>query len=228
MHNSESGEIMALFDVTRAIFSNMTVWPGDDNVILERVSKISEGKSANVSRLHTGVHAGTHIDAPLHFIDGGKSVDQLDIRLFSGRAQVIDARDVDKIGREFLLQYSIRKDEAVFLKTEYSERSLREPFYTGYTALTSDGAQYLLDLGVKVVGTDALSVECFGDKVHPVHKLLLGNEVLIIEGLCLKDIKAGVYRYVCLPILVQGSDGAPARVLLNDDTNLIDKESFFW
>lgn len=219
---------MAIFDVTRPIFSNMTVWPGDEGVLLERMDKISEGSSANVSRLQAGVHTGTHIDAPLHFIDGGKSVDQLDISLFAGCVQVIDARDVEKAGKEFLSQYPLRKGEAVFLKTGYSGRSLSEPFYTGYTGLKDDGAQYLLDMGVKVVGTDALSIECFGDSGHPVHKLLLGSEVLIVEGLILSDIKPGGYRYVCLPILLQGSDGAPARVFLNDEADMIDKELVFW
>jgi len=218
---------MAIFDVTRPIFSNMTVWPGDEGVLLERREKIPEGSSANVSRLHAGVHAGTHIDAPLHFIEDGKSVDQLDIRLFGGRVQVIDARDVEKAGKEFLSQYSLQKGEAVFLKTGYSGRSLREPFFTGYTGLKDDGARYLLDLGVRVVGTDALSIECFGESMHPVHKLLLGSEVLIIEGLSLADIKPGGYRYVCLPILLQGSDGAPARVFLGDE-DPFDKEPVFW
>jgi len=205
---------MKIIDVTRPIFSNMTVWPGDDNVLIERVSSISDGSTANVSRIAAGVHAGTHVDAPLHFIPGGKSVDQLDVSLFTGSVTVIDTGDVKCITCKMLSDVNICGSKAVFFKTHYSNVSLNEPFDTGYTGLDADAAGYLVNLGIKVVGIDTLSVEKYNSNDHIVHKTLLGNEILIVEGLCLKDVLPGKYEYICMPMLITGSDGAPARVML--------------
>lgn len=205
---------MKLIDITRPIFTGMTVWPGDEDVIIERTSLISEGSAANISRLHAGVHAGTHIDAPLHFLDNGDSVDKIDINLFAGRVKIIDTQESKSIRYEHVK--SVNKEAgAVFFKTSSSMRTLEEPFDTAFAGLEYEAADHLVDKGIKVIGTDALSIERYGNKGNEVHKLLLGNGVLIIEGLLLKDISPGIYNYICLPMLIMGSDGAPARVVLS-------------
>jgi arylformamidase len=205
---------MKIIDVTRPINSNMTVWPGDESVLLERASSISSENRTNVSRIHMGVHTGTHVDAPLHFIDQGKSVDKLDIRLFTGWVRVVDVRHVKSIGPEQLRNLPGVKDEAVFFRTSYSDKTLEGPFDPDYTSLSPEAAKLLLNQGVRVIGTDALSIEEYDSKDCPVHYALLGDEALIIEGLCLKDVAEGRYRYVCMPLLMKGSDGSPARVVL--------------
>lgn len=205
---------MKLIDVTRPVFTGMTVWPGDEDVIIERTSFISKGDAANISRLHAGVHAGTHIDAPLHFIDNGKSVDMIDINLFTGKVKVIDAQEFKSIGYEHVKNINKSEADAVFFKTPESMRTIEEPFDISFAALEYEAAAYLINAGIKVIGTDALSIESYGSKEHEVHKLLLGNSVLVIEGLWLKDISPAVYNYICLPMLIKGSDGAPARVML--------------
>jgi arylformamidase len=205
---------MKMIDVTRPIFTGMTVWPGDEDVLLERVSNISDNSATNVSRIRMGVHAGTHVDAPLHFINGGKSIDQLDINLFTGWVQIVDTNGADNIQLDHITRIPLQKGDAVFFKTPYSEKTLNEDFDTEYSGLSIDAALYLLSKGVRVIGTDALSIEGYHDKSHSVHKTLLTNEVLIVEGLCLKDVSSGRYKYICMPMLIQGSDGAPARVLL--------------
>lgn len=205
---------MKVFDVTRPILTGMTVWPGDEGVVLERTASISEGSTVNVSRVQMGVHTGTHVDAPLHFIEGGKSIDQLDTGLFTGWARVVDARQVKSIGPEIVRQIGLLKGDAVFFRTAYSDKTLEEPFDTGYTGLTPEAAQMLLDAGVRVFGTDALSIEAYDSPGFAVHHALLGQEALIIEGLCLKAVAPGRYRYICMPLLLKGSDGSPARVLL--------------
>ena len=206
---------MKLIDVTRPIFTGMTVWPGDESVVIERTSSIAEGGAANISRLHAGVHAGTHIDAPLHFIDNGKSVDKLDINLFAGRAKIIDMEESRSIRYEHVKSINKAESDAVFFKTPSSGHTLEEPFNTAFTSLEYDAAVHLIEKGIKVIGTDSLSIERYGNKGNEVHKLLLKNNVLIIEGLWLKDISPGMYNYICLPILINGSDGAPARVVLS-------------
>ncbi|HEY8500785.1 MAG TPA: cyclase family protein [Clostridia bacterium] len=205
---------MKLIDVSRPVFTGMTIWPGDENVIIERTSFISKGDAANISRLHAGVHAGTHIDAPLHFIDDGKSVDKLDINLFAGKVKIIDAQGFESIRYEHVKNINREETDAVFFKTSGSMRTLEEPFDTSFTGLEYEAAAHLAKTGIKVIGTDALSVERYGNKEHAVHKLLLKSEVLIIEGLWFKDITPGIYNYICLPVLIKGSDGAPARVVL--------------
>jgi arylformamidase len=209
---------MKLIDITRPVHTGMTVWPGDENVMVERTTLISEGNAANISRLHAGVHAGTHIDAPLHFIDGGKSVDKLDINLFTGRVRIVDAQEFNSIRYEHVKNINKTETDAVFFKTSSSMRTLDEPFDTNFTGLEYEAAAHLVKTGIKVIGTDALSVERYGNKGHEVHKLLLKNDVLIIEGLLLKDISPGIYNYICLPILIKGSDGAPARVVLSKNS----------
>lgn len=206
---------MKLIDITRPIFTGMTVWPGDEDVIIERTSLISEGSAANISRLHAGVHAGTHIDAPLHFLDNGDSVDKIDINLFAGRVKIIDTQESKSIRYEHVKSVNKEEAGAVFFKTSSSMRTLEEPFDTAFAGLEYEAADHLVDKGIKVIGTDALSIERYGNKGNEVHKLLLGNGVLIIEGLLLKDISPGIYNYICLPMLIMGSDGAPARVVLS-------------
>lgn len=204
------GEIM--IDVTRPICTSMTVWPGDDGVFVERVRSISKESASNVSRVEAGVHSGTHVDAPLHFIPDGKSVDQLDINLFTGRVTIIDAGNEDIITRQMLPDTINSK--AVFFKTWYSERSLDEPFDTNYAGLELEAAIHLVDLGVKVVGIDTLSIEKYKSGNYDVHRTLLGKEILIVEGLCLKSVSPGEYNYICMPLCIKGSDGSPARVML--------------
>ncbi len=208
---------MKIFDVTRPISTGMTVWPGDEGVVLERTASISEGSIVNVSRVQMGVHTGTHVDAPLHFIDGGKSIDQLDTHLFTGWVRVVDVQQVKSIGPENVHQLAGIKGEAVFFKTMYSEKTLGEAFDTGFTGLMFEAAQMLVNEGVRVIGTDALSIEEYSSRDFSVHRLLLQQEVLIVEGLCLKDVAPGRYRYICMPLLMKGADGAPARVILTDE-----------
>jgi len=203
-----------IIDISRPVFSNMTVWPGDESVHLERVASISDGEPANISRIHSGVHTGTHIDAPLHFIDGGISVDKLDINLFTGWVQIVDVQNADSIGLKCLENINIKQGDAVFFKTKSSCRSLEEPFDFSFTGLQPNTADYLLGIGVRVIGTDALSVENDRENNYEVHKILLEKEVLIVEGLCFKNVLPGRYRYTCLPVLIKDSDGAPARAVL--------------
>jgi len=210
------GEIK-MIDVTRPIISGMTVWPGDESVLLERTANIADGSMVNVSRVHMGVHTGTHVDAPLHFIAEGKGIDALDIGLFTGWVRVVDVRHVNSIGPEHIQNLPGEKNEAVFFKTSYSEKTLEDPFDTGFTGLSAEAANILLDQGVRVIGTDALSIEQYNSQGFPVHYALLGKEALIVEGLCLKDVTPGRYRYVCMPLLLKGSDGAPARVVLFEE-----------
>lgn len=205
---------MRLIDVTRPIVSGMTVWPGDEAVLVERTSSISDGSMVNISQVRMGVHTGTHVDAPLHFIDHGRSIDEVDTSLFSGWVHVVDARGKEIIRTEHITHLVFREEKAVFFRTSYSDKTLNGHFDKNYTGLSIEAARYLLDHGIRVIGTDALSIERFGEEDFSVHKTLLRNDVLIVEGLCLSNVVPGRYRYICMPLLLKGSDGSPARVIL--------------
>lgn len=202
-----------IFDVTRSILNDMTVWPGDPGVLVERTSSIGEGSAYNVSRMNLGVHSGTHMDAPLHFIDGGKDIASVDIARFFGRALVVAAPS-DRIGEELLKPFDLAGVQAVFFRTRASMRDEKTPFWDEYPAVTVDCAEYLIQNGILTVGIDYFSIERSLDNNYPVHEKLLSHEVAIVEDLNLKDIKPGFYDFICLPLKIAKSDGSPVRVLL--------------
>lgn len=209
---------MAIFDVSVGISPRMPVWPGDPDVELERVSEISEGANANVSRLACSVHVGTHVDAPIHFVEGGSGIDQLPLNLLLGHAQLIDLTSVDNITAQVLEAASIPAGtRRLLLKTRNSEYwgDPEHEFREDFVAVEADGARWLVRQGVKLLGVDYLSVAPFG-RSRPTHEVLLEAEVVLLEGLDLRAVSAGRYDLACLPLKLIDCDGAPARVILRD------------
>ena len=203
-----------LLDVSVPLAAGMPSYPGNPEFELQPVKRIADGASSNVSRLVLGTHTGTHVDAPKHFLDDGAAVDVLPLDLLIGRARVIDLPRRGGINAADLAAAGLREDLRVLLRTPNSALWNGEGFHTDYTHLTEDGARYLVDQGVKVVGIDYLSVEQFKKAGAPAHNALLSQGVVIIEGLNLSEADPGMYEMYCLPLRVAGGDGAPARVVL--------------
>lgn len=204
-----------LIDVSVLLTAGIATYPGNPPFELQPVKRIAEGGSSNVSRLVMGTHTGTHVDAPRHFFDVRAGVDLLPLDLLIGRTRVIDMPHRGGITEAHLSAAGLREDVRVLLRTPNSRLwNGSDGFEQDYTYLTESGARYLVDQGVKVVGVDYLSVEQFKKPGAPAHHALLGNGVLIIEGLNLSDAEPGVYEMYCLPLRVAGADGAPARVVL--------------
>lgn len=205
---------MRLFDITLPVSQGLPVWPGDPSVAVEPSARIANGAKANLSRIDMGSHTGTHIDAPFHFNDNGLTVDRLPLELLIGRVSVIEIGEEKRaIDKALLESIGISNIDRVLFKTGNSRRYSHE-FVMDFTALTPDGAEFLVKKGVKVVGIDYLSIERYGSKDHRVHHLLLDSGVIIIEGLYLKDVKPGDYELIALPLKLKGGDGAPARVVI--------------
>lgn len=207
---------MRIYDISLTISPSLPVWPGDPNVLLERVAKIEEGANANVSRITMGVHTGTHIDAPFHFLPDGKTVEALQINLLTGRVYVLHLPEVDVITKPVLESAQIPpRTRRVLFKTRNSDLWSRQvpDFQTDFVGLSADGAEYLVSRGVKLVGVDYLSVAPY-KKSRPTHEILLNAGVVIVEGLDLSAVSHGRYTLVCLPLKLAGSDGAPARAIL--------------
>lgn len=203
-----------IYDVSRAIYPGVAVWPGDEGVELKKVSSMDEGAKCNVSVLKAGVHTATHVDAPLHFINGAEDVCNIDLSKFIGMAKVYELHCSDCIKKTDIDMLDIKNKDRVFFKTPNSMKDLNEPFNKDFIYLDISAARFLIDIGVEAIGIDYLSIEKFDSHDNEVHKLLLSNKVAIIEGLCLKEIKQGTYFYSCLPLALKGADGSPARAIL--------------
>jgi len=204
-----------LHDITMTIKEGMVTYPGDPGVRLERVERIEDGSTANVSTYAFGSHTGTHIDPPFHFIPQGVTADGLPLGPLIGLARVVEA-PVDEIGRDFLAGSGLIDCERILFKTKNSGFIDDPEFHADFAHLTEDGAIYLLEQGVKAVGIDYLSVEKYHSGTHAVHRRLLEGGVVIIEGLDLSKVGPGIYELICLPLKVKGGDGAPARAVLRE------------
>jgi arylformamidase len=210
---------MPIYDISLSISESLVVWPGDPPVRITQPAHLDRGDVATLSRLDMGAHTGTHVDAPAHFVAGGLTVDSMDLEVLVGPAWVIDAREADLLSAEVLARLGIPPGiERVLFRTRNSDRWMRgeAQFFEDYVGVTEDGARWLLDRGVRLVGMDYLSVAPYRDTV-PVHQILLREGVILVEGLNLSGIAPGRYRFVCLPLKVAGGEGAPARAILMDE-----------
>lgn len=207
-----------LIDVSIPVGPGMLTWPGDPTMSLERVSDIEQGHASNLSLLTMSTHTGTHVDPPIHFVPGGATIDQLPLEVFVGAAVVIDARGVRVIDAGFLDGTGLAAGTPrVLFKTDWSARWGSEPaptFPDAFTAITLDGARWLTDRRVRLVGTDFISVEGMDDPTYPVHRHLLGAGVVVVEGLDLREVKPGGCRFTCLPLRLRDGDGGPARAFV--------------
>jgi len=202
---------MEIIDVSVPIRSDMPIYDKNPGVRLTRVQSIEDGATANVSELALGVHTGTHVDAPVHFIEGGEGAETLPLQVLIGPAEVVDATALEgPIGADSLAGLKLPTEcERLILKTRNSELWASSDFTRDFSRLTGDGARLLIGRGVELVALDYLSI---GDA--DAHRALLASGVVAVEGLDLREIEPGPYELVCLPLRLVGSDGAPARVVL--------------
>lgn len=192
----------------------MIVYEGDPDVHLERVLSIADGAVANVSRLDFGIHTGTHVDAPIHFIENGVGADALPLDVLVGGAYVVDATAIEgSLDQAALKELSLPDGaERLIFKTRNSRLWDLDEFSHDFVRFAGDGARYVLGRNVRLVGIDYLSI---GDE--EAHIELLRAGVVPLEGLDLRGVDPGPYRLVCLPLRIVGADGAPARVVLIRD-----------
>lgn len=207
----------AWIDVTVPLGAQLPVWPGDPPLRFERVASIERGDAANVTRIDLGAHTGTHVDAPLHFLRDGASLDALHGDTLIGEARVIAIRGPRAIGRAELEREGVGEGERILLRTANSDAPwFRRAFQSDFVHLRPDAAAYLAERHARCVGVDYLSVGAFHDPAEnaAVHRTLLEAGVWIIEGLWLGEAEDGAYDLACLPMRLEGAEGAPARVML--------------
>lgn len=207
---------MKLHDISLPISNNLPVWPGDASISLMPIMSLSKGDNCNLTKIEMGTHTGTHVDAPYHFLKDGATVDAIPIETFFGTCVVVDLDSQVLIEKKDFRKYNLNGHSRILIKTRNSEMWANNisSFDTNFVALGIDAAEYLVEMNIILVGIDYLSIESFRSEGSPVHKLLLSNNISILEGLNLSGVKAGVYELMCMPLKLQGCEGAPARVML--------------
>jgi arylformamidase len=208
---------MTIHDITLGISPDLPVWPGGPAIILEQVESMDRGAHANVTRLEMSAHTGTHVDAPHHFLNDHRTVEQLPLEILTGRCFVLDLASLEGHVTADVLEGSAIPGGTLrlLIKTGNSahwQTGDRE-FFPGFQGVTEDGARWLVEKGIKLIGLDYLSVAPYKQSV-PTHTVLLKAGVIALEGVNLSLVSQGSYELYCLPMKLVGSDGAPARVIL--------------
>ncbi len=202
-------------DISAPITPGMVVWPGDPPVAISRRLSIAAGDDYNITELSMSAHTGTHMDAPLHFIEGAPGLDGMPLDAVMGRARVVELRSRGEIDEEDLRGLGIGAGERLLLKTANSDREWPGmPFTEDYAHLTTAAARFLAGRRPACVGLDYLSVAGAGDEAAETHVTLLGAGIWLIEGLYLQGVAPGEYELACLPLPLVGTDGAPARAVI--------------
>ena len=209
---------MKIHDISLTLSPELPTWPGEPRLSLERKRKMEEGARSNVTHFSAGVHIGTHVDAPFHFLGGeATTVESLPLEVLTGPACVVAFPDVDThITADDLQGADIPSAASRLLfKTRNSDLWARgeTEFQEDFVALSADAAEWLVARGVKLVGIDYLSVAPFTAAVA-THRILLEADVVALECLDLSAVEPGDYDLYCLPLKIAGSDGAPARAIL--------------
>ena len=204
-----------IYDISVPIRSGGLVYPGNPEIEINLQQAVAKGAGANVSFIRFGSHTGTHADAARHFFDDGQTVDAIPLERLIGPALLLGfPDDLRAVGAADLQKHDIKGHKRILLRTRNSALLSQKEFVRDYTFLAPDGAQYLVDQGVELVGIDYLSIEQFHSGHHNTHRTLLGKSVVILEGLDLSVPAPGAYQLICLPLRIEGCDGAPARAVL--------------
>ncbi len=210
---------MKIYDITVPISERVPVYEGDPKVKIDVAHSIKRGDAANVTQLCAGCHTATHVDAPNHFIEGTRKVHELDLEKFIGKCRVVELDEsVTEIAPEHV--ENLENVERILFKTRNSSfwNDVSNGFRKDFTYISPEAARVLVEKNIKLVGIDYLSVEKFASEDFATHITLLEKEVAIIEGLDLREVPAGEYELICLPlkIISETGDGAPARTILRE------------
>jgi arylformamidase len=205
----------AWIDVSVTVRHGMPHWPDNPPIVMQRAMDIGRGDDCNLSHLAMGVHSGTHIDGPLHFIHEAVGVDEMPLTATMGPARVIEITHPREITADELREHAVQAGERVLFRTSNSSgRWQLDHFVEDFVYISERAASYLAETGVRTVGVDYLSVGGYHADGAKIHRTLLEAGIWIIEGLDLSAVTAGQYELICLPVKLHGSDGAPARAIL--------------
>lgn len=202
-----------IIDISPPLQSGMLIWPGDASTRIERSCSIGIDSECNITDLSFTTHTGAHLDAPLHFIENGQSIDDLPLSRFISDALVVEVAG-DSIQPSHLPDNIPLDGKSLLFKTRNSELYRSTEFTENYVYMVRETADRLLEAKVNLVGIDYLSIDRYDDEDHPCHYRLLGNDVLILEGIDLGHVAPGAYTLVAFPLKIENGDGSPVRAVL--------------
>lgn len=205
-----------IYDISVRLGDESIDYPGDTPYSRELIGTIKENGIYELSKLVMSAHAGTHIDTPAHFIQGGKTLDQYGPRDFILPAQVVEISDKLSVQPAELKNIVIEAGEALLFRTDnsMSERSRSGNFSEQFVYISPEAADICIEKKVKLVGLDYITVERYGDQEFPTHRRLLENDIPVLEGIYLKEVPAGRYTLICLPLKINGCEASPVRAIL--------------
>lgn len=204
-------KIQEMYDVSRRLKNDMTLYPGDMEFELN-VSNDYEDGYLN-SNICMSVHTGTHVDAPAHVNKHGKQIDEVDLHHFVGGATLIEVKNTEAITLKDLEGVELHKDDIILFKTINSDLSLKDSFEEEFVYISDDVCNLLVEKGVKTVGIDYLSIDKYNE--NTAHDILLNNGICLIEGLCFKNIIEGDDYYIsALPLKIDNCEASPVRAVL--------------
>ena len=203
---------MKIFDISREIHEEMIVYKNREEKRIRRTIVANHADHHyHESRLDIDMHCGSHMDAPLHMVEAGSTIETLDLDRFIGECRVFDLTSVKEcIKKSDIEGLDIREGERVLFKTRNSYDTAYNP---KFVYIEEDAASYLAKKNIRCIGIDAMSLER-DKKEHPTHKILLGAGVGVVEDLQLKDVEEGTYFLSALPLKIRGAEGSPVRAVL--------------
>ena len=203
---------MNIIDISKTVNEDMTVYKNKDSKKIRRIIVAEHDSDGyHESRLDLDMHCGSHTDAPLHMIDKGKTIDEVDLSAYIGTCKVFDLTKVKEfITKKDIENLDIQKDDIVIFKTK---NSFDKGYNPKFVYIEEDAAMYLSQKGIKTVGIDAMSIER-DKKEHPSHKIILGANIGVIEDLYLKNVGQGQYFLSALPLNIRDSEASPIRAVL--------------
>jgi arylformamidase len=201
-----------IHDVTRPLFTGHPVWPGDTPCNVRRTSRIADGAQVNGTEISCSVHTGTHADGPYHVLEDGVRIGDAPLESFLGPAHLLDAAGLESIEADWLSAHLPPGAERVLFRTG----CWRDPHVlpSVFPAPTPDAARLLAERGIRLIGTDAPSVDPFDSYDLPAHRVLLGAGMGIVENLLLDGIAPGAYDLIALPLRLVDADSSPVRAIL--------------
>lgn len=205
-----------LYDISVSLGGESIDYPGDPPYQRKTVQALKNGDACNLSAVAMSVHAGTHMDAPAHLLENGWAIDQFPLERFFLSAFVVDIKNSVEIEPGELERVDVGPGAAVLFKTRNSREGLSHSglFEENFVYLSEKGVDWCLQKEVALVGIDYISIEKYESEGLRVHRRLLGNDILILEGINLADVPAGIYELICFPLKIRGAEGAPVRAVL--------------
>ncbi|PAV28091.1 arylformamidase [Virgibacillus profundi] len=199
-------------DISQRLTNDMACWPGDTPFSFSLTYSKEQTGSVNIGQMTASLHTGTHVDAPFHYDDNGKTIDQLDINRYIGRAVVIDVSHVEKITANVLQEFDLDGVKRLLLHTSLPNNPKRFP--DTMPILDPDTAPYLKEKGVILIGVDMPSVDPADSKNIETHQALYKHGINILENIMLDHVQTGTYELIALPLSIDGADGSPVRAVI--------------